>query len=295
MDALAGKGVKIVQDSGAAMAVPLRMECDRTRIWMAADMDGLEMLEASFGRQSCPRHSHDTYGIGVVHAGANRFTYRGGLHVAPRGFVCTVTYDEVHSGEVTAEGLSYRCLYPAPALVKEVAAELREQTEDRVFALPPVIGDEVTATLVNAVFEAEHRAEPLLTRQTLLAALLSRVLIRHAVERVEPRRLDANGRAVALARACMHDNLADNLSLEQLAEVADTRPFRLIRAFKRQHGLPPHAYLTQLRVRRARDLIAGGARPAEAAAAVGFADQSHLNRHFKRLFGITPGRYGFRP
>lgn len=284
--------VKIVQDSGAATALPLRMECDRTRMWAAADLGGLDMLEARYGRQSCPRHSHDTYGIGVVHAGANRFTYRGGLHVAPRGFVCTVTYDEVHSGEVTAEGLAYRCLYPAPALVTGVASELRESTENRIFALPPVIGDEVTAGLVNAVFEAEHRAEPLLTRQSLLAALLARVLIRHAVERIEPRRLDANGRAVALARAYMHDNLADGISLEQLAEAAQTRPFRLIRAFKRQHGLPPHAYLTQLRVRRARDMIAAGTRPADAAAAVGFADQSHLNRHFKRILGITPGRYG---
>lgn len=268
------------------------MECDRTRMWTAAGMDGLDMLEASFGRQSCPRHSHDTYGIGVVHAGANRFTYRGGLHVAPRGFVCTVTYDEVHAGEVTAEGLAYRCLYPGPALMAGVAAELRERTENRVFALPPVIGDEVAAGLVNAVFDAEHRGEALLTRQTLLAALLARVLVRHAVERVEPRRLDANGRAVALARSYMHDNLAENVSLDHLAEVAGTRPFRLIRAFKRQHGLPPHAYLTQLRVRRARDMIAAGCPPALAAAEVGFADQSHLNRHFKRILGITPGRYG---
>ncbi len=82
------------------------------------------------------------------------------------------------------------------------------------------------------------------------------------------------------------------LSADHLAEAAGTRPFRLIRAFKRQHGLPPHAYLTQLRVRRARDMIAAGCPPALAAAEVGFADQSHLNRHFKRILGITPGRYG---
>jgi AraC-like DNA-binding protein len=268
------------------------MEWDRTRMWAAAGIGGLDMLEASFGRQSCPRHSHDTYGIGVVHAGANRFTYRGGRHVAGPGHVCTVTYDEVHAGEVTGEGLIYRCLYPAPALVAGVASELRERTENRVFALPPVIGDETAARLVDALFAAERDGEPLLARQTLLAGLLARVLVRHAVERIEPRRLDANARAVAAARDYMRANLDENVSLDHLAETAGTRPFRLIRAFNRLHGLPPHAYLTQLRVRRARDLLAAGLPPAETAAAVGFADQSHLTRHFKRILGITPGRYG---
>ena len=261
-------------------------------MWAAAGMDGLDLLEASFGRQSCPRHSHDTYGIGTVHAGANRFTYRGGRHVAPPGTVCTVTVDEVHAGEVTAEGLRYRCLYPAPAVMTEVAAELRERTDNRVFALPPVIDDPIMAHLVNSMFEAENLGAPLLTRQTLLAALLARVLVRHAVERIEPCCRDAAADAVRTARDFLHDNLDENISLERLAIIAGTAPFRLIRGFKRQHGLPPHAYLTQLRVRRAKALIATGVGLAETAAAVGFADQSHLNRHFKRILGVTPGRYG---
>lgn len=265
------------------------MELDRTRLWPAAGIPGLDLLEARYARQSCPRHSHDTYGIGTVHAGANRFRYRGGDHVAPPGFVCTVTYDEVHAGEVTEEGLVYRCLYPKPELMAAVASELRERTEGRVFALPPVIADDVAARMVDALFRAEHDAEPLLARQTLLAALLARMLTRHAVERLEPVDREAEGRAVALALDYMRANLDENISLERLAELAGTRPFRLIRAFRRRHGLPPHACLIQLRVRRARDLLAAGLSPAEAAAEAGFADQSHLTRHFKRILGVTPG------
>ncbi|MBI3444826.1 MAG: AraC family transcriptional regulator [Magnetospirillum sp.] len=283
--------VKIVQDKRDGGALPWDMQCDRTRMWAASGITGLDLLEASFVRQSCPRHSHDTYGIGVVHAGANRFHYRGQQHVAPPGTLCTVTIGEIHAGEVTAEGLRYRCLYPDEALVGSVAAQLREHTQDRVFALPPVIDDPEAARLVNAVFEADHRREALLTRQTLLAALLGRVLVRHAVERLEPRHLDANAAAARAARDYLHDHMDQNVSLEQLALVSGAPSFRLIRAFKRQFGLPPHAYLTQLRVRRAKELIAAGTGLAEAAAAVGFADQSHLNRHFKRILGITPGRY----
>lgn len=268
------------------------MDGDRTRMWAAAGIAGLDMLEASFVRQSCPRHSHDTYGIGVVHRGANRFVYRGGAYVAPAGSVCTVTVDEVHAGEVTEEGLAYRCLYPAPALVTGVAAQLRGCAEGRIFALPPVIDDPITAAMIDAMFAAEKSAAPLLERQTVLAGLLARVLIRHAVERIEPVwRKDASAAAVARARDYLHDNLGDNISLERLADMAGVSSFRLIRGFKRLYGLPPHAYLTQVRVRRAKELIVAGMPLAQAATETGFADQSHLTRNFKRILGVSPGRY----
>jgi AraC-like DNA-binding protein len=68
-------------------------------------------------------------------------------------------------------------------------------------------------------------------------------------------------------------------------------PFALLRAFRGETGLPPHAYLNQLRVRLARRLLDRGVAPAEVAAEVGFADQAHLTRHFKRVMGVPPGAY----
>jgi AraC-like DNA-binding protein len=68
-------------------------------------------------------------------------------------------------------------------------------------------------------------------------------------------------------------------------------PFALLRAFRDETGLPPHAYLNQLRVRLARQLLDGGVAPALVAAEAGFADQAHLTRHFKRVVGVPPGAY----
>jgi AraC-like DNA-binding protein len=67
--------------------------------------------------------------------------------------------------------------------------------------------------------------------------------------------------------------------------------FALLRAFRDETGLPPHAYLNQLRVRRARRLLDGGLAPALVAVQAGFADQAHLTRHFKRVVGLPPGAY----
>ena len=55
--------------------------------------------------------------------------------------------------------------------------------------------------------------------------------------------------------------------------------------------MPPHAYQIQLRILRAKQLLAEGVRPSEVASLAGFCDQSLLNRHFRRIAGTTPGRY----
>ena len=67
--------------------------------------------------------------------------------------------------------------------------------------------------------------------------------------------------------------------------------FALLRAFRAATGLPPHAYLNQVRVRRARLLLDDGVPAADVAGQVGFADQAHLTRHFKRVVGVPPAAY----
>jgi AraC family transcriptional regulator len=109
---------------------------------------------------------------------------------------------------------------------------------------------------------------------------------------------DADGRhalprAVSDVLAFIHDNYPRDLTLTDMARAAHLSPFHLARLFKQSLGVSPHQYLIQVRVNGARGLMAAGSGErslAEVAAAVGFADQSHLTRHFKRLTGITPGQ-----
>ena len=98
-------------------------------------------------------------------------------------------------------------------------------------------------------------------------------------------------RSVRLALDFLHERLVEVFTLDDLAKHAELDKFHLCRAFRRQIGMPPHAYLTQLRIMRAKELLAAGRRPAEVAPLVGLYDQSQLNRHFRRIVGTTPGRY----
>jgi AraC-like DNA-binding protein len=98
-------------------------------------------------------------------------------------------------------------------------------------------------------------------------------------------------RSVRRAIELLRERFDDEVTLDALADHADTDKFHLCRAFRTQVGLPPHAYLTRLRIMRAKELLAAGVRPSEIAPRVGLYDQSQLNRHFRRIVGTTPGAY----
>ena len=98
-------------------------------------------------------------------------------------------------------------------------------------------------------------------------------------------------RPVRRALGLMRERLSEPVTLDELSEYAGLDKFHLCRAFRAQVGMPPHAYLTQLRILHAKELLAGGARPKDIAPQVGLYDQSQLNRHFRRIVGMTPGQY----
>ena len=93
------------------------------------------------------------------------------------------------------------------------------------------------------------------------------------------------------ARLFIEDNTSRRLTLREVARSVDANPFELARAFSAAHGVAPYGYSLRCRVSRARGLLAAGERPSMAALACGFYDQSHLNRQFKRVYGITPGAF----
>jgi AraC-like DNA-binding protein len=98
-------------------------------------------------------------------------------------------------------------------------------------------------------------------------------------------------RSVRRALEHLRDRFDAEVTLDSLADHAGTDKFHLCRAFRAQVGLPPHAYLTRLRIVRAKELLAAGVKPSEVAPRVGLYDQSQLNRHFRRLVGMTPSAY----
>jgi transcriptional regulator GlxA family with amidase domain len=97
--------------------------------------------------------------------------------------------------------------------------------------------------------------------------------------------------AVRTAVEYLHDDITRNVSLDELAAAAGASKYQLVRRFTAVIGVPPHTYQVALRVNLARRLLERGERATDVAGLAGFADQSHLNRHFRRRLGKTPAQY----
>ncbi|MEZ4451861.1 MAG: AraC family transcriptional regulator [Nannocystaceae bacterium] len=100
--------------------------------------------------------------------------------------------------------------------------------------------------------------------------------------------------SVRRARAFLLDNVAEEVTLDALADHARADKFHLCRAFSQEIGIPPYAFLTHARIARARILLRRGLRPSDVAPQVGFCDQSQMHRHFLRIVGCPPGAYARR-
>jgi AraC-like DNA-binding protein len=125
-------------------------------------------------------------------------------------------------------------------------------------------------------------------RLALEVALTEAIAAFSALKKARPE----HTRPVRRALAYLRERVADTFTLDELALHAGLDKFHLCRAFRAQVGMPPHMYLTHLRIERAKQLLEAGTRASEVAPQVGLYDQSLLNRHFRRIVGTTPGRYG---
>ncbi len=255
---------------------------------------GVELLRAHFVHHVYERHSHDGYAIGVTESGVQAFTCRGALHASTTGTVMVFNPDEPHDGHAgIPEGFTYRMLYLQPDRVQRILEDARDGRPAALpFARAPLIRDRRLARSVRALHEALSSGTGRLECEARLRDMCLRFAACHADDRLalrEPPR--PNHAALGRAREFLHACLADDVTTGDLARIADMSRFHLCRAFARAYGLPPHAYQLQLRLAEAKRQLSAGLPPAQVAAAVGFADQSHLTKRFKGAFGITPGQF----
>jgi AraC-like DNA-binding protein len=257
-------------------------------------MPGGELLTAAFHRHRFAPHWHEGFVIPIIEAGAQGYRYRGGQHVAPAGTIAAINPGEIHTGErASARGWSYRVFYPAAAWMQRLATDVGGRPADLPSFGDAVIADgAVAARLAGAhrLLEASSRgeADPLAAETALQEAMVM-LMLRHA--RSRPRPAEPRRRGVAAMQERLAGDLAESLSLSELAAAVGMSPWHACRVFSRAVGMPPHAWRNQLRVARAAGLLRRGVSVTEAAAALGFADQSHFTRLFKRSYGVSPGRW----
>ncbi|MGZ3601758.1 MAG: AraC family ligand binding domain-containing protein [Ktedonobacterales bacterium] len=262
--------------------------------WRDPALHNLELLHAHYVTHSFAPHSHEGFAIGVIERGVERFAYRRANHIAPAGSIVVINPGEMHTGSaLLPDGWSYRMLYPEAHVLQAVASEMSGRPRDIPFFAEAVIEDPALADAILQAHALLETPSTPLERESRLLPVLARLIERHADDhplRPQWQRMQPSS-AVWSVRDYLAEHYAKAVTLDELASLAGLSPFHLLRAFSAAVGMPPHAYLTQVRVRRSKALLAAGLPIAEVAALTGFVDQSHLTRHFKRIVGVAPGQY----
>lgn len=265
---------------------------ETAKFWHDPALSDLELLHATYITHSFAQHTHDGYSICVIERGIDRFAYRHGVHDAPADSIVLINPGESHTGAAGSKGgWTYRAFYPSTDLLQRAASELVGRQHGVPFFPEPVVNDPLSARLLFDLHRALEDSDSALESESRLLWTMAQLVLRHADDRPSPSKISVEREYIKKARLYLEEHYAENVSLDELAWHTGLSPFYLLRVFQRTVGLSPHVYLTQVRIRQARKLLRAGMPIAEVALNVGFVDQSHLTRSFKRTVGVPPGQY----
>lgn len=255
-------------------------------------LDGLEVLSARLVAHSFSKHMHECYTVSLNYDGRGAFDCRGEIRDAAPGTCNLLAPGELHTGHATsARGWIYRNLYVETPLMRALLAGVEWRGPLQPTFNAPLARDPVLGSRLARVFAALEQPAFRLQHESLLLSVMARVATHHLSPAHALREAGWEHAAVRRVRDWLHYHPEVNVAVSELASLVGLSPYYLVRVFHRHVGVPPHRYQTILRVNQARSLLRAGVPIAEVAYRTGFCDQSHLNRSFKRLYGVTPGDY----
>lgn len=255
----------------------------QVRAWRPA-LDGVvEVLHAYFPSHAYPSHTHDAWTVLIVDEGAIQYDLDRREHGLSQAQVSLLPPNVPHDGRsVRPEGFRKRVLYLDP---DRLGDGLIGAAVDQPEYVDPVLRHRLHQ-LHGVLFDGREDFEAQ-SRLTLIEERLGQHLRRQVTD--PPVRRDAG--VAAKLREVLDGHLPTGITLDEASKVVHAHPAHLVRAFSREYGMPPHRYLTGRRVDLARRYLLEGRPPAEVAGLAGFYDQSHLNRHFRKMLGVSPSRF----
>ncbi|MDO5057658.1 MAG: AraC family transcriptional regulator [Lautropia sp.] len=266
---------------------------DQNRLHRLVRFHGIELLEANVVNAAFGKHAHDSFAIGAITQGVGGYWCRGAQHALPARTLSLMNPEELHTGYALAHGLRYKMLYVTESAVQQILELDHPKGFQNITPMDhdgrisrALIDLACTLNQPDAWPDYQMRAEEILTQTLAL------VFERHGREspRLAGRENLLIRRAQDIIDAHVDNHDTGPLSIQVLATQLGLHPNYFIQSFRRARGMPPHAYLIHRRMQQAKSMLVRGMRAADVALLLGFHDQPHFIRHFRKVFGITPSR-----
>jgi len=257
----------------------------------SADLPGVEILDADHTAREW-RWFNTAYAVAGSQTWHCDVVYRRQRQEVRPGMAFCAEAGEVHTTPGVRCVGSFTALMVEPIVFSDYVAEHTGSRDLPHWAAIAAKPSPNLAQRLSTLTRAVGQDRTALQLQSAFVDLVES-LLNEFVEKLPgaTRPVNVSTRAAERIRECLHADHGGKSNLATLAQEAGLSQFQVLREFKRRYGLPPHAYQLCVRIAHARRLLQHDVSPAEVAAACGFADQSHLTRHFRRMVGITPLRY----
>lgn len=265
----------------------MKKTIEKISITDIAGLPGITHLRAHHISQEFDPHTHDEYVIGLIEAGNAVTRYNKQIVVLPTESVMTLNPGDVHSGRDMDGGvLSYQLFYIAPKVFGQLLSD-----PHRLPVFSSInISQQIHLSVLKNTFAILNSHHGLLGKQEATIELLQHVA-NYTLFIPSPLKTPSSICAIDIVHDYLQTYYNQPITIEELSRVAGLQRDYLIRAFHTKFGLPPYKYLLQIRIERSKPLLLSGKSIAEVANLVGFADQSHYSRFFKRFVGVSPGAF----
>lgn len=267
---------------------------DRMRLWRDSSLpDGLELLRASCFDHSYPVHFHDEFVIAAFSRGAQRHRVLHRAGIAYADTVMIIHPGEVHAAEAAQRdaGWDHCAFYPSARFLESITDEILADQGQLDFGNDVIRHDTRAARHLLRAHAIITSTPDVTEKQCTTYDAFGSLIARYGQR-------SRRGRSPSKARAGIRRSVefleaqhAEPITVRDVAAVAGLSDYHFMRVFRATTGLSVHRYLTQIRLDRAKIMLSTGLGSAEVAARVGLFDQSHLIRHFRRHFGVTPRDY----
>jgi len=262
---------------------------ESARIWQHGALNGAELFRGSYRTYEFARHFHSVSAIGVVERGCMRCYCRGATHILPPGTILLFNPGEVHApGPAHSDGWIFRIFFFEENLFRARSIDVARDVLR--FAKPFVEDRRLANSLLRLHCKLETHGTALDIESSMLE-VFAQLTQKHTCV---PEHIQGSGiekAKIKRVKEYLDVYYRRDITLGELAAIAQFSPYHMLRTFRSSVGLTPHAYLIQIRIEEGRRLLRAGNSISDVSASTGFTDQSHFTRHFKRIMGVTPGQY----
>lgn len=267
----------------------MKKNSEYTHLWRPNNIEGLDLFDAFIFERKFPKHMHDNYTICVTEQGIGEIYCQGKVLKADTKHILLINPEEVHAGwALKGHSWKYRVMYIDKKLMHKVADE-GSLFNRELLKHPELITNfqRVFSNFLTSNPKEVCEGDTLHFLENLIA-----VAVQEPKAVKIPAKIQLKERlTIKKVKDYLREHYGENVSISELASMVGLSANYLIRTFRKTVGLPPHAYQMQVRIQEAKKALLGCKPIAQVALEAGFFDQSHLNRCFKRILGVTPQQY----